>query len=68
VTDTHTFSNGPPVFDPEMTHAMGVAFDEVCRALVVPYNAKAAREAIAEKLSSMCDAASTTPTGYATRC
>jgi hypothetical protein len=44
------FSNGPLVFDPEVTHAMGAAFDEVCRALFVPDKAKTVREAIAEKI------------------
>jgi hypothetical protein len=29
---------------------MGIAFDEVCRALFVPDNAKAVREVIAEKI------------------
>jgi hypothetical protein len=50
VSDIHTFLNGPPAFDPEVTHAMGVAFDDVCRALFVPDNAKAVRQAIAEKV------------------
>jgi hypothetical protein len=50
VTDILAFSNGPVVFDPEVTHTMGVAFDEVCRALFVPDNAKMVRQAIAEKI------------------
>jgi hypothetical protein len=51
VTDHHpTFLNGPIAFEPEMTHAMGVAFDEVCRVLFVSHDAKAVREVIAEKI------------------
>jgi hypothetical protein len=50
MTDIHTFLNGPLAFEPEMTHAMGLAFDQVCRALFVPDNAKAVREAIAERI------------------
>jgi hypothetical protein len=38
------------VFTPGATHAISVAFDEVCRALFVPDNAKAVREAIADKV------------------
>jgi hypothetical protein len=40
----------PLVFEPEATHAMSVAFDEVCRALNVPHTANGAREAIAAKI------------------
>jgi hypothetical protein len=50
VTDIHTSLNGPLAFEPETTRAMGVAFDEICRALFVPADAKAIREAIAEKI------------------
>jgi hypothetical protein len=48
VTDHPIFSNG--AFEPEMTHAMGVAFDDVCRALFVSPDARAVREAIADKI------------------
>jgi hypothetical protein len=50
VTDTHPLLNGLLAFDHEVTQAIGVAFDEVCRALFVPGDAKAVREAIAEKI------------------
>jgi hypothetical protein len=51
MTDSHPLLNGPLVlFDQDLTRAMGVAFDEVCRALFVPGDAKAVREAIAEKI------------------
>jgi hypothetical protein len=50
VTDHPIFSNGPVAFEPEVTHAMGVAFDDVCRALFVSHAARAVREAIAEKI------------------
>jgi hypothetical protein len=52
VTNHPTFLNlnGPTAFEPEITHAMGVAFDEVCRALFVSDNARVVREAIAEKI------------------
>jgi hypothetical protein len=49
VTDNPYFL-GPALFDPEVTHAMGIAFEGVCRALFVPYNAKTVRQAIAEKI------------------
>jgi hypothetical protein len=50
VTDILPLLTDSRVFEPEMTHAMGVAFDEVCRALFVADGAKAVREAIAEKI------------------
>ena len=50
MTDTLSLLNGPLAFEPEVTHALGVAFDEACRALFVPDNAKTVREAIAEKI------------------
>jgi hypothetical protein len=37
-------------FDPEVTLALGLAFDEVCRALFVPEAANTVREAIADKI------------------
>jgi hypothetical protein len=50
VTDTFPSLNGQLAFEPEATRAMGIAFDEVCRALFVPADAKTIREAIAEKI------------------
>jgi hypothetical protein len=50
VTDTIPLLKDPLVFEPDVTRAMSVAFDEVCRALFVPDNAKTIREAIAEKI------------------
>jgi hypothetical protein len=50
MTDIHPSLKDALVFGPEVTHAMGVAFDEVCRALFVPANAKSVRKAIAEKI------------------
>jgi hypothetical protein len=67
VTGIHTFSNSEIAFDPEVTEAMGAAFDEVCRALLVPDNAKVVRDAIAEKSSNMRGAGNAIPPGYGTR-
>jgi hypothetical protein len=50
VNDILPFLRDSLVFEPEATHAMGVAFDEVCRALYVSDGAKAVREAIAGKI------------------
>ena len=50
MTEILPFLKDQLVFPPEATHAMSVAFDEVCRALFVPDNAKAVREAIADKV------------------
>lgn len=38
------------VFEPEVTHAMSVAFDEACRALNLPDTATREREAIAARV------------------
>jgi hypothetical protein len=40
-------SDGSGVFDPEATHAMSVAFDEICRAMNLPKTATVAREIVA---------------------
>jgi hypothetical protein len=50
VTEILPFLKDPLVFNPEATHAMSVAFDEICRALFVTDGAKAVREAIADKV------------------
>jgi hypothetical protein len=43
------FLSGQSAFEPEVTHAMSVAFDEVCQALKVGGDARA-REAIAVRI------------------
>ena len=50
MTEILPFLKDQIVFTPDATHAMSVAFDEVCRTLFVPDNAKAVREAIADKV------------------
>jgi hypothetical protein len=39
-----------PVFEPDVTHAMSVAFEEVCRALKLNDDARGAREVIAARI------------------
>jgi hypothetical protein len=46
----HAYLKGGLVFDHELTHVMGAAFDEVCRALAVAGHARDVREAIALKV------------------
>jgi hypothetical protein len=50
VSNLPSLLKDPPVFEPEVTHAMGAAFDEVCRALSVADDAEAIREALAGKI------------------
>jgi len=50
VTEILPFLKDQLVFNPEATHAMSVAFDEICRALFVNDGAKAVREAVADKV------------------
>jgi hypothetical protein len=38
------------VFEPELTHGMSLAFDEVCERLAIPATAHAAREVIALRI------------------
>jgi hypothetical protein len=38
------------VFEPEATHAMSMAFDEICERLVIPPTAEAAREVVAHRV------------------
>jgi hypothetical protein len=44
------FSQDHRVFDPEVTHAMSVAFDELCQALQVSEAASREREIIATRI------------------
>jgi hypothetical protein len=50
VTTVLIYVKDPSVFGPEATHAMSVAFDDVCRALDVPHAANSARETIATRI------------------
>jgi hypothetical protein len=50
MSNFHTYLKGGLVFDYELTHSMGAAFDEVCRALSVERAAHETRETIALKV------------------
>jgi hypothetical protein len=45
-----SFPQDEPVFEPELTQAMSVAFEEVCRDLDLPPDANGAREVIAARI------------------
>jgi hypothetical protein len=44
------YVKNPLVFGPEATHAMSVAFDEVCRTLNLSHTANGLREGIATRI------------------
>ena len=50
--DIFPFLRNQPVFKPEVTHAMSVAFEEVCRALKLNGDAQA-REAMAVRIIAL---------------
>ena len=50
--DIFPFLRNQPVFEPEVAHAMSVAFEEVCRALKLNGDAQA-REAVAVKIIAL---------------
>ena len=47
---TASNSNDSSAFDPEVTHDMRVAFEEICAAMKIPSNAIMRRNAIAARL------------------
>ena len=54
-----------PVFEPEATHAMSVAFEDICRSLKVDGN-QTARETIAIRIMNSRAEASVTLLSYGT--
>jgi hypothetical protein len=50
MTSIEPYLKGALVFDHELTHTMGAAFDEVCRVLSVAGHAREVRETIALKV------------------
>ena len=50
--DILPFLRNQPVFEPEVTHAMSVAFEEICRALKLNGDAQA-REAMAVRIIAL---------------